>query len=152
MKKEMGDLRSFVNAAFEHLHGLLSLCANCLFNCLLSPVQLPEKISSRVAQIKSWTVSPRCGRRNRWFPSNGGSGAGGISGSRELGVADGNAEHLLRHRVRSAHGLRVEGPAQRVWQRQRGAPRFSELAEGGVLSQVVAYRQASLGVTLWLAT
>ncbi len=79
-------------------------------------------------------------------------GEGGTAGSRPAAAAgpavsaqagswaqaDGGAEYLLRHRVRSAHGLPVEDPAPRVWQRQRRASAFSELAEGRVLSQVMA--------------
>jgi hypothetical protein len=79
-------------------------------------------------------------------------GEGGTSGSRQAAAAgpalsaqarswtqaDGGAEDLVRHRIPSAHGLPAEVPAQRVWQRQRGASAFSGLAEGWVLSQVVA--------------
>jgi len=92
-----------------------------------------------MAQIKSVDGIDELWRRwNRWFPPSSGNRAGSIDASRDRAQADGGAGVYLRHRVCSAHGLPVEGAAQRVWQRQRGASAFSELAEGGLLSPVVA--------------
>ncbi len=70
--------------------------------------------------------------------ATGGTAVSTPAGSRAQ--TDARAAGILCHRVRSADGLSVEGAAQRVWQRQRGAQAFSGVAESGVLPPVVASR------------
>src|SRR5512147_1481339 len=52
---------------------------------------------------------------------------------------EGSAPGLRGHRLRAAHGLPVEGAAQRaLWQRQRDPQAVSGMGEGGLVLGAVA--------------